>query len=134
MTCAHNENAPYGFDFCYRHDEAKDLRDLLNPGKGRTVPDGLQRVILERLKEYWLENILLMYDEWAENLPDEKQHIAEEQKELFEQGWEEIQPVLAKKGGGKSKLKTLRLEVEWLETIGIEECFDLHGAEPNDAE
>ena len=134
MSCGHNENAPYGFDYCYRHDEAKALRDLLNPGKGRTVPDGLQKVILGRLKEYWLENIRLLYDEWEESLPDDQQHIAQEQRDIFEQGWEEIQPTLAKKGGGKSKLKTLRLEVEWLEAVGIEECFDLHGAEPNTGE
>ena len=131
MSCCHNENAPYGFDYCYRHDEAKALRDLLHPGKGRTVPEGLQRVILERLKEYWLENIRLTYDEWEESLPDDRQHIAQEQKELFEQGWAEKEKELAKKGGGKNKLKTLRLQADWLETIGIEECFDLHGAEPN---
>lgn len=129
--CCHNENAPYGFDYCWRHEEGKALRDLLNPGKGRTVPDGLKKTILLRLKEFWLESIRLNYDEWEESLPEEKKHIAREQKELFEQGWAEKEPALAKKGGGKEKLKTLQLQVDWLETIGAEECFDLHGAEPN---
>ena len=134
MYCCHNENATYGFDYCYRHEEGKALRDLLHPGKGRTIPEGLKKVILLRLKEYWLECIRLNYDEWEESLPDDKQEIAAEQKELFEQGWAEKAPELAKKGGGAQKLKTLELQVDWLETIGIEACFDLHGAEPNNAE
>ena len=131
MTCAHNENAPYGYDYCYRHDEAKALRDLLHPASKRTVPDGLKKVILKRIIEYWLEAIRLTYDEWEESLPDEQQHIAAEQKELFEQGWAEKEAELVKKHKGPEKLKTLQAEADWLETIGIENCFDLHGAEPN---
>ena len=131
MTCAHNNNAPYGFDYCYRHDEGKALRDLLNPGKDRTVPAGLKKVLLRRIREYWLEQIRLTYDEWEESLPDDQQHIASEQKELFEQGWAEAEPDLAEAGGGADTLKTLEAWAEWLETQGIEHCFDLHGAEPN---
>jgi hypothetical protein len=131
MTCAHNENAPYGFDYCYRHDEAKALRDLLHPASKRTVPDGLKKVILKRIIEYWLEAIRLNYDEWEESLPDDEQHIAEEQKELFEQGWAEKQAELVKKHKGADKPKTLQAEADWLEELGIEHCFDLHGAEPN---
>lgn len=134
MTCAHNENAPYGFDYCWRHEEGKALRDLLNPGKGRKVPDGLKKVILKRIIEYWLEAIPLIYDEWEEMLPEDKEHIAQEQKELFEQGWAEAEPDLAEQNGGAGTLKTLQAQAKWLETIGIEECFDLHGAEPNDAD
>ena len=32
------------------------------------------------------------------------------------------------------KIRTLEAQAEWLETVGIETCFDLHGAEPNNAE
>ena len=131
LTCAHNENAPYGFDYCYRHEEGKALRDLLNPGKGRKVPDGLKKAVLKRMKEYWLEAIRLTYDEWEKTLPDEKQHIAQEQKELFERGWAEKEPELAQANGGAEKIRTLEAQVEWLEALGIEGCFDLHGAEPN---
>lgn len=133
MSCAHNESAPYGFDYCYRHEEGKALRDLLNPGKGRKVPDGLKKVILQRMKEYWLEAIRLTYDEWEESdLPGAD--IAGEQKELFEQGWAEAEPDLAQHNGGAEKIRTLEAQAEWLETVGIETCFDLHGAEPNNAE
>ena len=131
LTCAHNENAPYGFDYCYRHEEGKALRDLLNPGRGRKVPNGLKKVILKRIREYWLEAIRLTYDEWEENLSEEEEHIAREQKDLFEQGWAEAEPDLAEANGGADTLKTLEAQAEWLETIGIEGCFDLHGAEPN---
>lgn len=134
MSCAHNESAPYGFDYCYRHDEGKALRDLLNPGKGRKVPDGLKKVILKRIREYWLEQIPLIYDEWAESPEDEAADVAYEQKELFEQGWAEAEPDLAQHNGGAEKIRTLEAQAEWLETIGIETCFDLHGAEPNNAE
>ena len=130
-TCAHNESAPYGFDYCYRHEEGKALRDLLNPGRGRKVPDGLKKVILKRIREYWLEAIRLNYDEWEETLPDDRQHIAAEQKERFEEAWAETEPDLAEANGGPDQLKTLEAQAEWLETTGIEACFDLHGAEPN---
>lgn len=134
MSCAHNESAAYGFDYCYRHEEGKALRDLLNPGKGRKVPDGLKKVILQRIREYWLEQIPLIYDEWAESPEDEAADVAYEQKELFEQGWAEAEPDLAEQNGGAEKIRTLEAQAEWLETVGIETCFDLHGAEPNNAE
>ena len=130
-TCAHNENAAYGYDFCYRHDEGKALRDLLNPGKGRTVPDGLKKTVLLRMKELWLDYIGMMYDEWEQNLSPEEEHVAQEQRELFQESWEKTEAELAQANGGPEKLKTLQAQADWLETIGIEHCFDLHGAEPN---
>ena len=130
-TCAHNESAPYGYDYCYRHEEGKALRDLLNPGKGRTVPEGLKKVILLRIREYWLEQIPLLYDEWADTASDDDVDIALEQKDLFEEGWAEAEPDLAEANGGSKTLKTLEAWANWLENIGIELCFDLHGAEPN---
>lgn len=133
MSCAHNESAPYGFDYCYRHEEGKALRDLLNPGKGRKVPEGLKKVILQRIREYWLEAIRLTYDEWEESdLPGAE--VAGEQKERFEQIWAEVEPDLAEQNGGPETIRTLEAWAEWLETTGIEKCFDLHGAEPNNAE
>ena len=41
------------------------------------------------------------------------------------------QPDLAQAGGGRDTIKTLEQQVKWLENIGIELCFDMHGAEPN---
>lgn len=134
MTCAHNENGEYGYDYCYRHDEGKALRNLLNPDSGETVPEGLQKVILKRMKEYWLEQIRLTYDEWEQSLTPDKQITAREQKDLFEKSWAEMEAELVKTGGGEDKLLTLTLQVQWLELSGIEACFDLHGAEPNTAE
>ena len=134
MSCAHNESAAYGFDYCYRHEEGKALRDLLNPGKGRKVPEGLKKVILQRIREYWLEQIPLIYDEWAESLEDEAADVAYEQKDNFEAGWAEVEPDLAQANGGADTVKTLEAWANWLETTGIELCFDLHGAEPNNAE
>lgn len=134
MSCAHNENADYGYDYCYRHDEGKALRDLLNPESGEDVPEGLQKVILKRMKEYWLEQIRLTYDEWEQSLEPDKQIVAREQKELFEKDWAEMEAELAKTGGGEDKLQPLTLQAQWLELSGIEACFDLHGAEPNTAE
>ena len=46
----------------------------------------------------------------------------------------EAEPDLAQHNGGAEKIRTLEAQAEWLETIGIETCFDLHGAEPNNAE
>ena len=130
-SCAHNESAPYGYDYCYLHDEAKALRDLLNPGQRKTVPDGLKKVVLTRMKELWLDYIGMMYDEWEQNLSPEEEHVAQEQRELFQESWEKTEAELAQANGGPEKLKTLQAQADWLETIGIEHCFDLHGAEPN---
>ena len=130
-SCGHNESAPYGYDYCYRHDEGKALRDLLNPGKGRTIPDGLKRVVLTRLKELWLEYNRSLYAEWEEILSEEDKHIAQEQLQIFEDAWARNEKSLARQGGGADTLKTLEKQVDWLENMGIEECFDLHGAEPN---
>ena len=130
-TCAHNETARYGYDYCYRHNEGEALRDLLNPDDGRTVPEGLKKVVLRRIKELWLQYNLQLYDEWEQALEPDKQYIAREQKKLFEDSWAETEAELAKEGGGEDTVKTLTLQAQWLETLGIEECFDLHGAEPN---
>ncbi len=127
-ACAHNESAPYGFDYCWRHEEGKALRDLLNPGRGRKTPDGLKKVVLQRIKEYWLEAIRLAYEEWEEA---DEEDVAAQQHELFEQGWAEAEPDLAEANGGPDKLKTLEAQAEWLEKTGIEICFDLHGMEGN---
>ena len=129
MTCSHNENAPYGFGYCYRHEEGKALRDLLNPGKGRTVPNGLKKVVLKRIQEFWLEQIGFLYDEWEQD----SEEVAQRQRELFEQGWAEREAELTDAGGRPDTVKTLEFKADWLETIGIELCFDLHGAEPNNA-
>ena len=130
-TCAHNENAPYGYDYCYRHDEGKMLRDLLRPVKGRKIPDGLKKAVLRRIREYWLEQIRLAYDEWEENAGDDEANTVAEQRELFEQGWAEAEPDMIEAGGGVGSLKTLEAWADWLETAGTELCFDLHGAETN---
>ena len=130
MTCAHNESAPYGYDYCYLHEEGKALRDLLNPGKGRTVPEGLKKVVLQRIQEYWLEQIGYLYDEWEQS-DDE---TAQAQRELFEQGWAETEANLTDKGGKPDSIKTLEFKADWLENTGIELCCDLHGMEANDAE
>lgn len=130
MSCAHNESAAYGFDYCYRHEEGKALRDLLNPGKGRTVPEGLKRVVLKRIQEFWLEQIGYLYDEWEQ----EDEETAQKQREIFEQGWAETEANLTDAKGRPDSVKTLEFKADWLETAGIEMCFDLHGAEPNNAE
>ena len=129
-TCSHNEDAPYGYDYCYRHEEGEALRDLLNPENG-TVPEGLKKVILKRICEYWLEAIRLNYDEWEGTLGEDDEHIAQEQKELFEQGWEQAEMEIAEANGGEDTVETLEAQADWLEVSGIEACFDLHGAEPN---
>ena len=38
---------------------------------------------------------------------------------------------MAEAGGGRDTVKTLEQQVKWLENVGIELCFDMHGAEPN---
>ena len=125
--CGHNESAAYGYDYCWRHDEGKALRDLLNPGGGRTAPEGLKKAVLKRIGEFWLEQIGYMYDEWAES----NDEVAEKQRQIFEDAWAETQANLADTRGKPDSLKTLEFKADWLEGIGIELCFDLHTAEPN---
>ena len=108
MSCAHNERAPYGFDYCYRHEEGKALRDLLDPGKGRTVPNGLKKVVLKRIQEFWLEQIGFLYDEWEQD----SEEVAQRQRELFEQGWAEREAELTDAGGRPDTVKTQPLALD----------------------
>ena len=74
----------------------------------------LKKVVLTRMKELWLDYIGMMYDEWEQNLSPEEEHVAQEQRELFQESWEKTEAELAQANGGPEKLKTLQAQADWL--------------------
>ena len=89
-------------------------------------PKKLKELLMRRLCELWEGDILAMYDEWEESLPEEDARIAQEQKALFEKALSEN-----RKEWKKKKSTALENEATWLEYQGVDICFDMHGAEAN---
>ena len=69
-----------------------------------------------------------MYTEWEDSLPGDDGEIASKQREIFEQALSENRAEWAQE---YSELKALTQEARWLESIGVDLCFDLYGAEAN---
>ena len=98
--------------YCFRHQEEYLTSSEFIP---ESAPEKLKTLMVNRISELWERDILAMYEEWEESLPEEEQHIAWEQRDIFEAALEDYEPGLEK--------------MQWLEALGIDLCFDLHGAE-----
>ena len=72
-----------------------------------------------------------MYTEWEEKLDDKEKDIAREQKKLFDQSLVENRKTWEKLNTKNDPNQALLQEMIWLEQMGVELCFDLHGAEAN---
>ena len=119
--CSWEGKDEWGGVFCYRHLEESFIHSKLEKGN---MPSRLENMLMKRLCEAWTQDILAMYDAWEEELAEEDSHIAEEQREIFENKLEEYQSAESEPDG-------LLNEQVWLEKTGIDLCFDMHGAESN---
>ena len=124
--CCWEGEDEWGAVFCWRHLEQQRVSTRLQVGD---PPKKLKELLMQRLCELWEMDILAMYDEWEESLSEEDEHIAQEQRELFETALAEN-----RKEWKKKKSTALENEVTWLEYQGINICFDMHGAEANPLE
>lgn len=98
--------------YCFRHQEECLTSSEFIP---ESAPDKLKTLMTNRISELWERDIYAMYEEWEESLPEEEQHIAQEQRDIFEAALESYEPGLEK--------------MLWLEAQGVDLCFELHGAE-----
>ena len=111
-------------DYCWRHLE----QAYLSAYTGGDAPEELERLISTRQRDLWLQSIDDMYTEWEDSLPGDDGEIASKQREIFEQALSENRAEWAQE---YSELKALTQEARWLESIGVDLCFDLYGAEAN---
>lgn len=113
--------------FCYRHIEQYPLVLQLayeNP------PRKLEDLLMENRCGFWLDSIRTMYADWADRLGGADVSIASEQYDIFCTALEENTAMWnenAATGSNEAQLNRMN----WLESIGVDLCFDLYGAEPN---
>ena len=85
---------------------------------------------MENTCEFWLDSIRTMYADWADRLGGADASIASEQYEIFRSALEE-NTAMWNKAAGSGSNEVLYSRMKWLESIGVDLCFDLYGAEPN---
>ena len=123
-SCGWGGDEGEGAHYCWRHLE----QAYLSAYTGGDAPEELERLISTRQRDLWLQSIDDMYTEWEDSLPEDDGEIASKQREIFEQALSEN---LAEWAQEYSELKALTQEARWLESIGVDLCFDLYGAEAN---
>ena len=71
-----------------------------------------------------------MYADWADRLGGADVNAASEQYEIFRTALEENTAMWNENAAAGSN-EALLNRMKWLESIGVDLCFDLYGAEPN---
>ena len=116
----------YG-EFCYRHIEQYPLAIQLSY---ENPPEKLEYLLMENRCQFWLDSIRTMYADWADRLGGADISVASEQYDIFRAALEENTAKWneeAEPGSNEAVLSRMT----WLESIGVDLCFDLYGAEPN---
>jgi len=114
-------------EFCYRHIEQYPLTIQLSY---ENPPRKLEYLLMENRCQFWLDSIRTMYADWADGLGGADVSVASEQYEIFREALEENTAMWnqeAEPGSNEAVLSRMN----WLESIGVDLCFDLYGAEPN---
>ena len=114
-------------EFCYRHIEQYPLTIQLSY---ENPPSKLECLLMENSCQFWLDSIRTMYADWSDRLGGADVSVASEQYKVFREALErntarwnqETEP-----GSNEGVLKRMK----WLESVGVDLCFDLYGAEPN---
>ena len=120
-------------EFCPRHEFLHYMDGLLNVN-GRKPPERVRCRIYQRIVLLGYREILAMYDLWEERLDDSEKHIAGEQKENFEEGFENVFGNIENYELDKPwlvKLQTWQDMRAWVMLTLVNECFDLYGMEAN---
>ena len=114
-------------EFCYRHIEQYPLAIQLSY---ENPPEKLEYLLMENRCQFWLDSIRTMYADWADRLGGADMSVASEQYETFREALKENTAMWneeAEPGSNEAVLSRMT----WLESIGVDLCFDLYGAEPN---
>ncbi len=111
-----------GVEYCWRHVDVSYVEKwYYRPG----MPQVLEIRLSNLLIDLWTMYIDEMYDEWEESLPDDEQHIAAEQRDLFHEtlendaGW-------AESNSKKNPLGGLQVKTNWVIAHGVDLCYELH--------
>ena len=114
-------------EFCYQHIEQYPIALQLayqNP------PHRLECLLMENVCAFWLDSIRTMYADWADRHGGSEAGIAAEQYEIFRAALEENTAQWNREAASGSN-EALSSRMKWLESIGVDLCFDLYGAEAN---
>ena len=117
VHCSWEGKNEWGAVFCYRHLEEERISkqmSVLNP------PEKLEKLLRNRLYEVWERDMLQMYDEWLDMVPEEQQAAVYLEKNAFEVTFREM------KDGLEKDL--------WIESKGIDLCLKVHGEETESGE
>ena len=114
-------------EFCYRHIEQYPLAIQLSY---ENPPEKLMYLLAENRCQFWLDSIRTMYADWADRLGGADASVASEQYEIFREALEENTAKWNQEAEPGSNEAVLG-RMNWLESIGVDLCFDLYGAEPN---
>ena len=116
----------YG-EFCYRHIEQYPLAIQLSY---ENPPEKLEYLLMENRCQFWLDAIRTMYADWADRLGGADASVASEQYDIFRAALEE-NTAMWNKAAASGSNEALLSRMKWLESMGVDLCFDLYGAEPN---
>lgn len=114
-------------EYCYRHIEQYPLAIQLSY---ESPPEKLMYLLAENRCQFWLDSIRTMYAGWADRLGGADVNVASEQYEIFRTALEENTAMWNENAAAGSN-EALLNRMKWLESIGVDLCFDLYGAEPN---
>ena len=114
-------------EFCYRHIEQYPLAIQLSY---ENPPEKLEYLLMENRCQFWLDSIRTMYADWADRLGGADVSVASEQYDIFRAALEENTAMWNQEAEPESNEAVLS-RMNWLESIGVDLCFDLYGAEPN---
>ena len=126
-SCSWTPDDYWPVEYCYRHIEQYPLAIQLSY---ENPPEKLMYLLAENRCQFWLDSIRTMYADWADRPGGANVSVASEQYEIFREALEENTAKwnqAAEPGSNEAVLSRMK----WLESIGVDLCFDLYGAEPN---
>ena len=112
------------YGYCYRHYRMTGLAEKLEQGG---MPAKMERKLAERLRDLWLRDIPLLYDEME--LVDQEQ--AQEERQIYEEGLAEMREVWAGQVSAADPNADVVAEALWLNATGVDLCNILHWGEDN---
>ena len=114
-------------EFCYRHIEQYPLTIQLSY---ENPPRKLEYLLTESSCQLWLDSIRTMYADWSDRDGGADEGVASKQYDIFRAALEE-NTAMWNKTAASGSCEAVINRMKWLESIGVDLCFDLYGAEPN---
>ena len=118
-------------EYCPRHEFLGYLEGLLKKD-GRKAPKGVQSRIYQRIILLGHREVLAMYDVWEDRLDESEKHLAQERKEKFITGFEDVFGNISNYEYPKPWLISLNTWEDmrcWIMLTLVNNCNDLYGPE-----